>query len=235
MCRAIALRVFFVTLGYTLCSTPVHANEQGQQQLFAQLIRTRIETSLQYHYPTSAILDIKLRISRAVSNLPSCTDELLLSSNSAVKLGNQKWKITCGSAGWVISATSTTLVTVTAITAAKSMKKGHRLTLADIELKPTTLYKAQPLFFSYEAVLGSKLKRRVNKGDVLTSARLYINYAVEKGHPVKVLYQSKTFQLETKGLALENGVVGDTIAIENLQSGKRLQGVVMGKGSVKVL
>ncbi|MCW1891274.1 flagella basal body P-ring formation protein FlgA [Vibrio chagasii] len=64
---------------------------------------------------------------------------------------------------------------------------------------------------------GSKIKRSLNKGDLLTTSSMYLDYDVEKDTP-DVVFQSKSIRLETLGMALESGLIGDTVSVKNQQS-----------------
>ncbi|MCW0469536.1 flagella basal body P-ring formation protein FlgA [Vibrio chagasii] len=85
------------------------------------------------------------------------------------------------------------------------------------------------MFFKANEITGSKIKRSVNKGDLLTTSSMYLDYDVEKGARCGWVFQSKSIRLETLGMALEKGLIGDnTVSVKNQQR-KVLRGVVIGK------
>lgn len=197
-------------------------------------LKATIEKAIKRRYPESATLDIKLRFSKALNHVQPCPIEPIIETKREVTLGSQKWFVRCPSLGWKASAMATSRLSVLAATASKTLKKGYRIQSADILLSEVTLTKDARLFYQVDEVLGSKLKRSVKKGDTLSAQRFYLDYDVEKGLPVSLIYHSKTFSLETQGVALEDGQVGDTITIKNLQSGRQLRGQVVEKNLVRV-
>ena len=218
------------------CVTKVSAevgNITLEQQLSTQ-IQSLIEQTIRYRYPQQYQLDIQVRFSRAIHQLPQCSESVEVTHRSKIKLGKQKWSVRCEPERWTLSATSTSTITVWTATANKALKKGQRLTHDDIAIEPIKLYKDQKVFFKANEIAGSKIKRSVNKGDLLTTSSMYLDYDVEKGHSVDVVFQSKTIRLETLGIALESGLIGDTVSVKNQQSGKLLRGVVIEKNRVRV-
>lgn len=218
------------------CVTKVNAESDSialEQQISTQ-IHSLIEQTIRYRYPQQYQLDVQLRFSRAIHQLPPCTESVEVTHRSKIKLGKQKWNVRCAPERWTLSATSTSTITVWTATANKALKKGQRLTHDDITIEPIKLYKEQKVFFKASEIVGSKIKRSVNKGGLLTTSSMYLDYDVEKGHAVDVVFQSNRIRLETLGMALESGLIGDTVSVKNRQSGKLLRGVVIEKNRVRV-
>ncbi|MGF1747939.1 flagellar basal body P-ring formation chaperone FlgA [Vibrio cionasavignyae] len=217
----------------------VFANDIKQQPLSRQdrlsiAIENQIEQTMRYRYPQQYQLEVKQRFSKALNKLPSCSGVEQVSTKSEIKLGTQKWSIHCPSEGWTTAATTTSRITVQAAITTRAIKKGERLSREDVTFQSVTLSKDQKVFFEPNQLVGSKVKRSLSQGELLTTSRFYLDYDVEKGLPVNVVYRSKTFSLQTQGTALESGLIGDTVAVKNNQSGKRLRAVVIDSHVVQV-
>jgi flagella basal body P-ring formation protein FlgA len=212
----------------------LEAHRQSSLLGISNRLKSTIEKTIKRRYPESATLQIKLRFSKALNHVQPCPIEPIIETKREVTLGSQKWFVRCPQLGWKASMVATTRLSVLAATASKTLKKGHRLQSVDIEFSEVTLTKEARLFYQVDEIPGSKLKRSVKKGDALSAQRFYLDYDVEKGLPVSLIYHSKTFSLETQGVALEDGQVGDTIAIKNLHSGRQLRGQVVEKNLVRV-
>lgn len=204
------------------------------KQELTQRITKKIATAMDSRYPHPYELEVKMRFSKALQYVELCPIEPSISVNKQITLGTLKWFVRCPPLGWKLSATSTSSLTIKVATAGKAMKKGYRLQPEDVRFEKVTLKKADSVFFDLTQLVGSKLRRTVRVGDVLTAKRFYLDYDVEKGLPVNLIYHSSTFSLETDGVALEDGLVGDTIAIRNAQSGKTLKGVIVERNLVRV-
>ncbi|MGR5502949.1 flagellar basal body P-ring formation chaperone FlgA [Vibrio sp. DNB22_10_4] len=210
------------------------AHAETTEQELTQRITAKIATVMDSRYPHPHELEVKMRFSKALKHVAPCPIEPRISVNKQITLGTVKWFVRCPTLGWKLSATSTSSLTIHVATAGRAMKKGYRLQPEDIRFAKVTLKKAESVFFDATHLIGSKLRRTVRVGDVLTAKRFYLDYDVEKGLPVNLIYHSNTFSLETDGVALEDGLVGDTIAIRNAQSGKTLKGVIVEKNLVRV-
>jgi flagella basal body P-ring formation protein FlgA len=223
-----------LTLPAQALQTATEAHGQSTLLGISYRLEASIERAIKRRYPESATLHIRLRFSKALNHVQPCPIEPIIETKREVTLGSQKWFVRCPSLGWKASAIATSRLSVFAATASKTLKKGYRIQSADILLSEVTLTKDAKLFYQVNEVLGSKLKRSVKKGDTLSAQRFYLDYDVEKGLPVSLIYHSKTFSLETQGVALEDGQIGDTIAIKNLYSGRQLRGQVVEKNLVRV-
>ncbi|WP_338163779.1 flagellar basal body P-ring formation chaperone FlgA [Vibrio sp. 10N] len=223
-----------LTLPAQALETTSEVHSQSTLLGISNRLKSRIERAIKRRYPESATLNIKLRFSKALNHVQPCPIEPIIETKREVALGSQKWFVSCPQLGWKASAMATSQLSVLAATASKTLKKGHRVQSTDTSLSEVTLTKDARLFYQVDEVLGSKLKRSVKKGDILSAQRFYLDYDVEKGLPVSVIYHSKTFSLETQGVALEDGQVGDVIAIKNAKSGRQLRGQVVEKNLVRV-
>ena len=56
----------------------------------------------------------------------------------------------------------------------------------------------------------------------------------EIGQPVTIIAGDGIFEIRAKGLALENGVIGEMIRVKNVDSRKILSGTVAAPGVVEV-
>jgi flagella basal body P-ring formation protein FlgA len=228
------LLILLIAYGCIINMQAAVASSSELEQHLSTRIHSLIEQTVRYRYPQQYQLDVSIRFSKAIHQIQPCSKPVAIHHRSEIKLGKQKWTLRCEAQRWSLSATSSASLTIWAVTADKALRKGQRLSPSDIAIKPITLYTDKKVFFKPSEVVGSKLKRSVNKGELLTISRLYLDYDVEKGQAVDVLYQSETIRLETLGTALESGLVGDTVSVQNQQSGKLLRGVVIKKNQVRV-
>ncbi|MCL1141713.1 flagellar basal body P-ring formation chaperone FlgA [Shewanella gaetbuli] len=93
-------------------------------------------------------------------------------------------------------------------------------------------YSLRGRFFSdLNAVIGTKTKRRINKGNPILSNHLCF---VCKGDGVSIYAKSHNLQIKTVGEALRDGNIGDTIRVKNSNSNRELEATVIGIGEVEV-
>jgi flagella basal body P-ring formation protein FlgA len=76
--------------------------------------------------------------------------------------------------------------------------------------------------------------RRLKAGEILFSSMIAAKPDVEAGRPVEVRVVSGGAQLRLQGKATANGKRGDSVSVTNTANGKRMEGRVVGEGSVEV-
>jgi len=87
-------------------------------------------------------------------------------------------------------------------------------------------------YYNISEVLGRKAKNNIAAGTILKARHLDTVYSVDKNDSVLVVASNKTITITTSAIALENGQVGDMIAVKNLKSEKIFKVIVTGKKKV---
>lgn len=85
-----------------------------------------------------------------------------------------------------------------------------------------------------ERLIGQEVRRVVPAGQTLRASDLRTPLAVMKNAVVTMMLQTPRMQLTSKGKAMEDGSVGDTIRIMNTQSKTVIEGVVTSMNTVQV-
>ena len=85
-----------------------------------------------------------------------------------------------------------------------------------------------------DAVVGQRLKRTMSVGTVLREAWLDKPTLVKRGDVVKLMIDSAALKITALGRADEQGGLGDTVRVINLDSKRRVYGQVLDKQTVRV-
>jgi len=72
-------------------------------------------------------------------------------------------------------------------------------------------------------VVGARLKRNLSSGSAITNKNTCF---VCKGQSVTIIAKSASFEIKSLGIALEDGSMGELIAVKNKKSGRVVQGQV---------
>jgi flagella basal body P-ring formation protein FlgA len=119
--------------------------------------------------------------------------------------------------------------------ATRQLLRGELLQPADVKLASRDLAE---LPYGYvddlPASLGMKLKRRVTAGTALTPTMLKKPQVISRGQRITILADSGRMQVRMAGKALAHGAVGDRIAVQNVSSKQKLEGVITASGEVRV-
>ena len=85
-----------------------------------------------------------------------------------------------------------------------------------------------------ERLIGQEVRRVVPAGQTLRAADLRSPLAVTKNAVVTMMLQTPRMQLTSKGKALEDGSVGDTVRIMNTHSKTVVEGIITSMNTVQV-
>jgi flagella basal body P-ring formation protein FlgA len=113
----------------------------------------------------------------------------------------------------------------------------HRQLIApeDVRLELREVGASPPRPFNrIDEVVGKMVARSIDMNEPVTSAVAESPRVLRYGSPVVLVYETNTLRVESPGLAVEGGKVGDTIQVKNASSGKVLQAVVLDGRTVRV-
>lgn len=122
-----------------------------------------------------------------------------------------------------------------AVVATRSLARGEVLRSGDvaIEKRPKTEMQSENLR-DLSAAVGLEVRQGMRPGQVVRSGDLVKPQLVKRGEPVILYFEVPGIVLTARGKAEENGALGDTVNITNVQSKRIIQGTVTGPGQVTV-
>lgn len=83
-------------------------------------------------------------------------------------------------------------------------------------------------------ILGRQARFTMNANDIVWSGSLVREKAVQRGEIVRITIGDEQWQISTQAMTQQDGYVGDTINLKNLQTQKIITGRVVGSGEVIV-
>jgi len=120
--------------------------------------------------------------------------------------------------------------------AAGPLQRGQLLGPGDLALAERTLAQQQRGYIRDPArVVGYRLKRSLSEGDVITPDAIVAPPLIEKGQQVMLEARGGGLLVQVAGTALESGMAGEIIRVENTESGRAVEGVVRSAKKVEVL
>ncbi len=119
--------------------------------------------------------------------------------------------------------------------AKRSLAPRHRISGEDFRIEERNVAGVQGVPVPIgEALESAWLKRGIGAGDVLVDASMESAPLVERGDDVRVKVSMGSIEIETKGVALGNGHLGDTIKVENPASREAFSGKVIGERAILI-
>ena len=115
---------------------------------------------------------------------------------------------------------------------AKNISKGQVLSSDDFVLISSPQTKFHGAFREVKEVIGRKAKVSLASGTVVKARHLETVFLINKEDTVLVIAQNNKLIITTSAKALEEGQLGDMIAIENLNSKKVIKAIITGRKKV---
>ena len=137
------------------------------------------------------------------------------------------------SADWRINVTIKSELGLYVVVTKTGIGRKQALTANGLKLEWRTLTKEQDFLTQIEQASGKMTLRRIRSGQVLDSRQLKSPPLVEKGNQVIISAAKDGFMATTKGLAQEEGALGQQIEVKNISSGKVIKAVVVGLNQVE--
>lgn len=129
------------------------------------------------------------------------------------------------------------VIGVTAVAvAAHALVAGTVLTAADITVERRDLTLLPPGFFNAAAIaVGLTAARPIAGGTILTNQLLLGTPAVRRGQTVTLVANAGGISVRTNGRALMDGFVNQRVKVENLSSGKIIEGIARSDQTVEII
>lgn len=141
-----------------------------------------------------------------------------------------------GTRSWKLYLPVTATLFRSVVVAARPLARDGILAADDIRLAELDVTGLPRGFVSDpEQVIGQRLRRGVDEGAALTPALLDAAVLVRRGQQVIIEARGSGLAITMAGVARADGALGQTIPVDNLSSGRRLDGVVRSAKSVEVL
>jgi flagella basal body P-ring formation protein FlgA len=165
--------------------------------------------------------------------LPLCPalDVALPPANAAAMTA----KVSCESPRWTIYVPVRLHAWVDAVVAATNLAPNRPLNAQDLTRGRVDLYSSNGGVLTNPAeVQGKILRVGVTVGSPILSPFLDLPITVHRGQKVIVTLVDRTMTIKTTALALEDGRVGDNIAVQNPDSQKTVHATVAADGNVEM-
>ena len=129
------------------------------------------------------------------------------------------------------------VVGVTAVAVAShALVAGTVLTSADITVERRDVTLLPPGFFNSAAIaVGLTAARPIAGGAILTNEMLLGTPAVRRGQTVTLIADAGGISVRTNGRALMDGFVNQRVKVQNLSSGKIIEGIARSDQTVEII
>lgn len=165
-------------------------------------------------------------------HLADCAD-LLVTPRGQQQAGRVHVAVRCGNPkAWSVYLPADVKVTTKVLVAARPLLRGQVLTADDTMETPMPISGHGMRLATRKTIQGLSPKRPIAEGAVLTLQLFAPVPAILRNDVVRLLSGSGSVRIETKGKALDGGQIGEQVMVENLTSGRRVAGWIVGPGVI---
>ena len=173
---------------------------------------------------------------RPLKKIPGhCQQALRVSRRSGHRppIGQVRLNVECPGQ-WRHYVTAEVDVQVPAVHVRTALSRGNILTEDTVQLISVSWDKLRGDFFQKpEQVAGRQLRRSLAIGSLVSGRALVPDYLVQKGQVVTILAGGDNLYVAMAGIALESGLLSETIRVRNRSSGKVVDARVIAKNKVQ--
>ena len=157
-------------------------------------------------------------------------------TNPSKNLGRITTLVEChGETNWKIYVQATASAEVLMPMLVRSLPRGALISASDVEMQSVSVStKTQPVAETLEDVIGMELRRPVSAGNKILLSQIVAPDVIKRGQKVSILYSKNDLSISMSGKALQSAGTGDWIKVENLSSGRLIEGRVEKDGTIHI-
>lgn len=151
-------------------------------------------------------------------------------------LGRSSVGIRCkGAQPWALYVSVTVSADLPVVVAAHPLSRGAILQPGDLDLRITN---SDRLYADYltrlDQAVGKRLRRNIGGGTTINNGMLLTPKAVKYGNLVTLVTRAGGLEVRMKGKAVGQGGIGERVAVQNLSSKRKVEGIIRSAGLVEV-
>jgi len=205
------------------------------QKLDANYIENLAKKYLEQHIVKPEAANRKIEISSIDPrlNIKSCDTPLTVNILENNNNRNVNVKISCeGITPWKLYLPAKITITLPIVIAKNYISKDSILDESNIVVIQRDSFKIRGEYFSdLNVILNNKATTSIAKGRIITRNDICL---VCKDASVTIVAGNKNFAIETDGVALSNGTLGQTIRVKNKHSGRTVSAQIISANHVKI-
>jgi len=224
--------ILFTLIANASLASEFQSLQNLEELAFSHVNNTLIKNKISKFTIKIRKLDTRLR-------LPTCPNKQLIAStshHSSIERASTV-AIKCSNTpnDWKIYVPFKIRILTDVIVAARTLPKGTLLTESDFKKASVDSKKLRSAYFTQASqVKGLITKSTIYSGRVITAKKLRLPQLISRGDPVTITAINSAIRVSMKGIAIENGRLGDRIRVKNLSSSQTIDAKIVAKQQVEI-
>lgn len=211
-------------------SEPIHPHDDILATIESAALSAAAEQGLEDIEVRVRPLDQRLRPARCDQTLD------IVRPHAGRALGPVSYGVRCaGSTPWTLYLRADVSAAMRLPVLRSALPRGTLLGANDVEMvKRRITAREVDFIMDPKLAVGMELKRSLPAGSPLRYGQVSLPRLVARGQTVTLVAGTGGLEVRMQGKAMGNGAEGDHLQVTNLNSGKRVEGVVLRDGSVRI-
>lgn len=167
--------------------------------------------------------------------LPQCNNSWQHNLTRSLQAGRNGIEISCNSPMWKQNLAIQLHIYKEIVVLAKPVTMGSKINALDITLIRHDIGSSSKDYYTDpKQVIGNVLKRSLKVGSLLTTDLIQAPVLINRNDSVSIVLTRPGIKVESKGIAMENGQLGQRIRVRNIRSQKIVTATVKEQGVVEI-
>lgn len=189
---------------------------------------------LQSIYPNARI-KIEVQNKVALDYLPDCNQPIAIDNQRPEAVNRTTYAISCEDPVWKSYVPAVQSILIEGIKAIAPISRGERISEQNTDIGEIDLATLRGhLYTSANPPYGLVASRNIRINNFITDQVTELPDLIKKGSNILITAQSNSIVVRMNGVALEDGVKGQQIRVQNVSSGRIVYGKVVSDGEVLV-
>ncbi|MDJ0813874.1 MAG: flagellar basal body P-ring formation chaperone FlgA [Woeseiaceae bacterium] len=141
-----------------------------------------------------------------------------------------------GTTSWTVHIPVNVFVSADILVAARTLPPGHLITASDLTRDRRDVSRMNAGYVTdAKELIGQRLKQQLIAGRPYTLSLVQADRLVKRGQTVTLVASSGGINVSMAGKALTDGAMNQRIRVENLNSGRIVEGIVRSREQVEIL
>ena len=234
-CVDVASRISGAALLLFLClvaaALPVQATDSQPLEEIEQAAEAFIANKAMAGTASAGRLDRRLRLAR-------CDQDLQAYLRSGARIQQRTIVgVRCqGSQPWKVYVPVNLVVTQSVVVLRRNLPRGHQITSGDLAIERRDVSRLPGGYLATPAeALGKRLKQSLRAGAIIAPVSLQTELLIRRGQSVTLSAGGAGLSIRMLGKALMDGGLNQRIRVENISSGRVVEGLVRSAERVEIL
>ena len=167
--------------------------------------------------------------------LPKCTHSLDIQPDMDLSKVNNTILVSChGEISWGVRLGYKLQRFSQVVTPTKTLSKGERITENDIQLIENEITQLNSYFTEKKALIGQTAKVTILPGQIIQTNQIIPSRFVKRGETVTIIAEIPGLKITSKGIALNDGTLGESIQVKAAGSKRIVDATVISEHTVKI-